>query len=178
MFAKAKSQGLSGLNGFDVIVEADLSSGLPRFDIVGLPDAAVKESRERVRASIKNCGYDFPVSRITVNIAPGYIKKEGPVYDLPIFIAILKASGQIKNDISDYCFIGELSLDGQLRSSTGILTMGLKAKESGVGAVFIPYANRVEGSVVKGIDVLPDNNVKEIIDHLSGFSTVNCAFQD
>lgn len=178
MFAKAKSQGLSGLNGFDVIVEADLSSGLPRFDIVGLPDAAVKESRERVRASIKNCGYDFPVSRITVNIAPADIKKEGPVYDLPIFIAILKASGQIKNDISDYCFIGELSLDGQLRSSTGILPMVLKAKESGVGAVFIPYANRVEGSVVKGIDVLPVNNVKEIIDHLSGFSTVNCAFQD
>lgn len=178
MFAKAKSQGLNGLNGFDVVVEADLSSGLPRFDIVGLPDAAVKESRERVRASIKNCGYDFPVSRITVNIAPADIKKEGPVYDLPIFIAILKASGQIKCDISDYCFIGELSLDGQLRASTGVLPMVLRAKESGVGTVFIPNANRIEGSVVKGIDVLPVNNVKEIIDHLHGFSTVGCAYQD
>lgn len=103
MFAKAKSLGIFGMNSFSVVVEADLSSGLPRFDIVGLPDAAVKESRERVRASIKNCGFNFPVSRITVNIAPADVKKEGSVYDLPIAVAILKATGQIKADISD-CF--------------------------------------------------------------------------
>ena len=101
MFAKAKSLGIFGMNSFSVVVEADLSSGLPRFDIVGLPDAAVKESRERVRASIKNCGFNFPVSRITVNIAPADVKKEGSVYDLPIAVAILKATGQIKADISD-----------------------------------------------------------------------------
>lgn len=178
MFSKVKSQGLSGLNGFDVVVEADLSSGLPRFDIVGLPDAAVKESRERVRASIKNCGYDFPVSRITVNIAPADIKKEGPVYDLPIFIAILKASGQIKSKVDDYSFIGELSLDGCLRASTGILPMVINAKENGVKSVFIPYANKAEASVVKGIDVLAVNNVKEIIAHLDGSNPVECAYRD
>ena len=121
MFAKVKSQGLFGLEGFDVVVEADISSGLPRFDVVGLPDAAVKESRERVRASIKNKHFTFPVSRITVNIAPADIKKEGPVYDLPMLIAILKASGQINANLDDYSFIGELSLDGELRKATGIL---------------------------------------------------------
>ena len=116
MFAKVKSQGLYGLNSFDVIVEADISSGLPRFDVVGLPDAAIKESRERVRASIKNCGLTFPISRITVNIAPADVKKEGAIYDLPILISILKASGQIKGNIDNYSFIGELSLNGEIRA--------------------------------------------------------------
>lgn len=137
MFAKAKSQGLFGLDSFNVTVEADLSSGLPKFDIVGLPDAAVKESRDRVRASIKNSGFSFPISRITVNIAPADIKKEGSVYDLPILIAILKAGGQIKADISDYSFIGELSLDGELRQTNGVLPMILEAKKSGVKGIFI-----------------------------------------
>ena len=92
MFAKVKSEGIFGIDSYNVEVEADISSGMPRFDLVGLPDAAVKESRERVRASIKNCGYTFPISRITVNIAPADIKKEGAIYDLPILMAILKAS--------------------------------------------------------------------------------------
>lgn len=166
MFAKVKSQGLFGIDSFNVEVEADLSSGLPRFDVVGLPDAAVKESRERVRASIKNCGLDFPVSRITVNIAPADIKKEGAIYDLPILIAILKASGQIANDVSDYAFIGELSLDGEIRRANGVLPMVIKAKESGVGTIFVPYDNGVEGSVVDGIDVLPAHNIKEILAHI------------
>lgn len=167
MFARVKSLGLFGIDSYKVEVEADLSSGLPRFDVVGLPDAAVKESRERVRASIKNCGLDFPVSRITVNIAPANIKKEGAIYDLPIFIAILKASGQIRGDISDYAFIGELSLDGEIRSANGVLPMVLMAKQSGVGAIFVPYANGDEGSVVDGIDVLPARNIKEILAHLN-----------
>lgn len=177
MFAKAKSLGIFGMNSFSVVVEADLSSGLPRFDIVGLPDAAVKESRERVRASIKNCGFNFPVSRITVNIAPADVKKEGSVYDLPISVAILKATGQIKADISDYAFIGELSLDGEVRGCNGVLPMLLKAREDCVGSVFVPYENKTEASVVNGIDVFPVKNIYEILRHLSNESAVSPCYQ-
>lgn len=172
MFAKVKSQGILGLNGFDIFVEADVSGGMPRFDLVGLPDAAVKESRERVRASIKNCGFMYPKSRITVNIAPADIKKEGAYYDLPIFISILKASGQLIEDISDYSFIGELSLNGEIRPANGVLPMVIQAKESGVKAIFVPDENAGEGSVVSGIDVLPAKSVKDITAHLSGFKLI------
>lgn len=178
MFAKVKSQGLYGLSSFDVIVEADISSGLPRFDVVGLPDAAVKESRERVRASIKNCGYDFPVSRITINIAPADIKKEGPIYDLPILIAILKASGQILGDISDYAFIGELSLNGEIRNANGVLPMVINAKESNIGAIFVPYENAGEASVIKGIDVLPAGTIMDIIEHIAGKKRIEPAYNE
>ena len=177
MFAKAKSLGIFGMNSFSVVVEADLSSGLPRFDIVGLPDAAVKESRERVRASIKNCGFNFPVSRITVNIAPADVKKEGSVYDLPIAVAILKATGQIKADISDYAFIGELSLDGEVRGCNGVLPMLLKAREDCVGSVFVPYENKTEASVVNGIDIFPVKNIYEILNHLSNESAVSPCYR-
>ena len=168
MFSKIKSQGLTGLNGFDVVVEADISRGLPRFDLVGLPDAAVKESRERVRASIKNCGYKFPADRITVNIAPADIKKEGAIYDLPILISILAASGQIFNT-EGYSFIGELSLSGEIRSANGVLPMVIQAKESGTKAIFVPYENAQEGAVVDGISVLP---VKSIGDYLAAQALV------
>ncbi len=177
MFAKAKSLGIFGMNSFSVVVEADLSSGLPRFDIVGLPDAAVKESRERVRASIKNCGFNFPVSRLTVNIAPADVKKEGSVYDLPIAVAILKATGQIKADISDYAFIGELSLDGEIRGCNGVLPMLLKAREDCVGSVFVPYENKTEASVVNGIDIFPVKNIYEILNHLSNESAVSPCYR-
>lgn len=166
MFAKVKSEGLLGIESYDVEVEADLSSGMPRFDLVGLPDAAVKESRERVRASIKNCGFDFPVSRITVNIAPADIKKAGAVYDLPILVSILKANGQIKANLDDFAFIGELSLDGEIRKANGVLPMVLRAKEKGLGAIFVPYQNAFEASVVKGIDIYPARSIKEIVAHL------------
>ena len=168
MFAKVKSLGVFGMDSYSVIVEADISKGLPRFDIVGLPDAAVKESRERVRASIKNCGYDFPVSHITVNIAPADIKKEGAVYDLPILIALLKATEQIKTPTDDFAFLGELSLDGEIRRCTGVLPMVLKAREDGIGAVFVPSENRAEASVVDGIDVFPASHINQILKHLSG----------
>lgn len=177
MFAKVKSLGIFGMDAFSVIVEADLSQGLPRFDIVGLPDAAVKESRERVRASIKNCHFEYPVSRITVNIAPADIKKEGPIYDLPMFIAVLKATGQINGNTDDYAFIGELSLAGEIRGCNGILPMVLKAREEHIGAVFIPYENMAEASVVSGIDVLPVKNVLEAIRHMSGEARIEPCYR-
>lgn len=167
MFAKVKSLGIFGMESFSVVVEADLSQGLPRFDIVGLPDTAVKESKERVRASIKNCGFEYPVSRITVNIAPADVKKEGAIYDLPIFIAILKATKQIGGNIENAAFIGELSLDGEIRPSNGILPMVLEAKKRELDFVFVPYDNMAEASVVDGIDVYPVRNVHEVINHLN-----------
>lgn len=164
--------GVFGLDAFSVTVECDISSGLPRFDVVGLPDAVVKESRERVRASVKNCHLDFPVSRITVNIAPADIKKEGSVYDLPVFIAILKASGQLNGDVDNFAFVGELSLDGEIRGVNGVLPMLIKARDSGVKAVFIPKENELEGSVLDDIDVLPVNNIFEVMQHISGIESV------
>ena len=178
MFAKINSIGLYGINTFDVTVEADISSGLPRFDIVGLPDAAVKESRERVRASIKNCGFTYPISRITVNIAPADVKKEGSFYDLPVLIALLKASTQLKANVDDYAFIGELSLDGEIRAVNGVLPMVIQAKESGLGAVFVPSENADEGSVVSGIDVLPAGHIKDVIAHLEGEKLIEPAFKE
>ena len=177
MFAKAKSLGVFGMDAFCVVVEADISVSLPRFDIVGLPDAAVKESKERVRASIKNCGYDYPVSKITVNIAPADIKKEGPIYDLPILIALLKASRQIEGDIDGFAFVGELSLDGEIRPCNGILPMLLKAREEKYGAVFVPFANSAEASVFDGIDVFPVKNIGEVINHLNSKQLVEPCYR-
>lgn len=176
MYAKVKSLGIFGLDSFLVTVECDISRGLPRFDLVGLPDAVVRESRERVRASIKNCNMDFPVSRITVNIAPADIKKEGSLYDLPVFIAILKASNQLKGELDDYAFIGELSLDGEIRQVNGVLPMLLKAREEGIKAVFVPYGNKLEGSVLDGIDVLPVKNVFEVMQHITGENRIDACF--
>lgn len=176
MFAKVKSLGIFGMDAFSVVVEADISRGVPRFDIVGLPDTAVKESRERVRAAIKNCNFQFPVSRITVNIAPADIKKEGPLYDLPVFIALLMATGQIMGEINDCAFIGELSLDGEIRPCTGVLPMLLKAREEKIGSVFIPYANKTEAGVVDGIDVFPAKTVFDVIRHLSGEAPIEPCF--
>lgn len=167
MYAKVKSLGIFGLDTFEVTVECDISQGLPRFDLVGLPDAVVRESRERVRASVKNCHFDFPVSRITVNIAPADIKKEGSVYDLPVMVAILKASGQLKADTGGFAFIGELSLDGDIRRVNGVLPMLLKAAEKGVNSVFIPYGNMLEGSVVEGVKVMPVKNIFDVVNHLT-----------
>ena len=168
MYSKVNSLGIFGLNAYTVTVECDISSGLPRFDLVGLPDAVVKESRERVRASVKNCGLDFPVSRITVNIAPADIRKEGALYDLPVFISILKATKQLAGDISSCAFIGELSLDGEIRRVNGVLPMLLEAAKTGVSTVFIPAENALEGSVVSGIDVIPVRNIYQVMKHISG----------
>lgn len=169
MYAKVKSMGIFGFETFAVDVEADISSGLPRFDLVGLPDAAVKESRERVRSAIKNGGFHYPTARITVNIAPADIKKEGAVYDLPVFIALLAADGGLKKDaLADSAFLGELSLDGDLRPVRGVLPMLIEAKARGIQTVFIPKANEAEGAILEGIDVLPAETVAQVCAHLNG----------
>ena len=160
MFSRLKSVGLFGIESYMIEIEADVSTGLPCFDIVGLPDTAVKESRDRVRSAIKNCGFKFPMGRITVNLAPADLKKEGAVYDLPILLAILKASGQIKNDFSDSVFIGEVALDGRIRPINGALAITITARLNGVSNVFVPEDNAREAAVISGINVFPVSNIK------------------
>ena len=168
MVSKLYSIGVFGIETFTVEVEADISVGLPGFDIVGLPDTAVKESRGRVRSSAKNCGLEFPVSRVTVNLAPADVKKEGAIYDLPVLMAILSAAGQISADLSDTAFIGELSLTGEIRPVCGLLAMAIHAKNSGFKRFFIPKGNAAEASAVSGIDIIPVSNLVELMEVLVG----------
>lgn len=174
MVSAIRSMGLLGLNGFDVSVECFLSQGMPAFEVVGLPDAAVRESRERVRAAMKNCGYEFPVRRIVVNLAPADTRKEGPVYDLPIFLGLMAANGEISLP-PDAAFIGELSLEGQARPVIGMLPMALAAKASGIQQIFVPEANARESSLVTGLDVYPVRHIRELLDHLSGDASISKA---
>ncbi|MGN0489560.1 MAG: YifB family Mg chelatase-like AAA ATPase [Ruminococcus sp.] len=167
-----KSFGLFGMDSYLVEVEASIVKGIPTFDLVGLPDTAVKESRERVRNAFKNCGFDFPLSHLTINLAPADTKKEGPIYDLPIFMAILKAMGQIKANTDDCGFLGELSLSGDVRSVNGVLPMAIKAQECGIKKLFVPSENAQEASVVKGIDVYPVKHIYELCQHLNGFKEI------
>ncbi|MBR3290504.1 MAG: ATP-binding protein, partial [Clostridia bacterium] len=159
MFASMNSMGLLGVDGFMVQVEADLSQGLPGFDVVGLPGTAVRESRDRVRAALKNGGFSYPVSRITINLAPADIRKEGSVYDLPLFLALLRVSGQLPETPDDAAFIGELSLAGDLRPIPGVLPMVIAARDHGMRQVYIPEENAAEGSVVDGVDVYAVHDV-------------------
>lgn len=168
MFSRTKSVGIFGFSTYMLEIEADISNGLPAFDIVGLPDTAVKESRDRVRAAIKNCGFKFPVSRITVNLAPADRKKEGSAYDLPVLLAILKASGQLSAEMDSTVAVGEVALDGILRGINGVLAMTITAKENGVENIFVPEDNAIEAAVVEGINVYPAHDVKQIIAHLTG----------
>ncbi len=168
MFARINSMGLFGIDSYMVGVEVDYGQGLPRVDLVGLPDTAVSESRNRVRSAIKNSGYSFPQSRITINLSPADIRKEGPVYDLPILIAILRAGEQLRCNLDDCAFVGELSLDGIVRHVNGVLPMVIRAKKSGIKKVFVPAANALESSVVEGIEVYAVENVTQVIKHLKG----------
>ncbi len=167
MFSKVKSIGIFGIDSYMIEVEADISGGLPSFDIVGLPDAAVKESRDRVRAAVKNCGFKFPTGRITVNLAPADMKKEGAVYDLPVLIAILSASKQLVLPDDDSVFIGEVSLSGEVRKVNGVLAMVITAKQSGVKNVFVPEYNACEAAAIDGINVYAVKNIKQLFDHLT-----------
>ena len=168
MFAKTTSFGVSGVGGYPVSVEVNISNGLPAFDVVGLPDAAVKESRERVRAAVKNNGYRFPVSRLTVNLAPADKKKAGTVYDLPILIAILAATGEIKPPPADCAFLGELSLTGELRPVAGALPMAIAAEREGIQSLFVPAENAPEAAFAENVAVFPVENVAQLIRHLKG----------
>ncbi len=166
MFSRIKSVGIFGIDSYMIEIEADVSGGLPCFDIVGLPDAAVKEARDRVRSAIKNCGFKFPQSRITINLAPADKKKEGAVYDLPILLSILKASDQLKCNTDDSIFLGELSLDGKVRRVNGVLAMVITARQNGIKKVFVPLENATEASAVEGIEVYPVSDIKSVIAHL------------
>lgn len=173
MVSKIYSIGLYGLDAFVVEVEASLSSGLPAFEIVGLPDAAVKESRDRVRSAMKNCGFDFPVSRITVNLAPADKRKEGPLYDLPIFVALAHASRQLGDhfNLNDAVFFGELSLSGEVRPVRGVLPMAIKAREAGFSILFVPADNAQEAAVVEGLRVIPVRDILSLCRILDGKET-------
>ena len=168
MLACTNSCAMAGLEGFIIRVEVDLSPGLPRFNMVGLPDTAVQEAKERVRAALRNSGCEFPMRRITVNLAPADLKKEGPAYDLPIAIGILLSTGQLESAPSDAVFLGELSLDGSLRHTNGILTMVSVARDRGFESAFVPAVDAEEASLVEDITVYPVDNLDSVLRHLRG----------
>ena len=168
MVCSVRSLGLHGVSGYLVSAECDLSGGLPAFTVVGLPDAAVNEARERVRAAIKNCGFTFPVSRITVNLAPAHLKKVGTLYDLPMLVGILAAGGQLKLREQSCAFLGELSLSGALRPCAGMLPMALAAKREGIEAIYVPEDNAAEATLAEGPTVYPVRDVSQLVRHLSG----------
>ncbi|MBR6688055.1 MAG: ATP-binding protein, partial [Clostridia bacterium] len=169
MISKITSYALLGLEGIPVEVEADISRGMPKFDIVGLPDTAVKESKERVRTAIKNSGKNFPVAQITVNLAPADIKKEGSKLDLAIAVAIVRVGEEgLTRDVTDTVFLGELALDGEIRSVTGILPIALSAKQNGYKRMIIPYANKTEAAHVHGIEIIAVKTLSQVINYLKG----------
>ncbi len=172
MICSVKTLGISGIQGKLVTAECYVSSGLPGFDIVGLPDAAVKEARERVRAAAKNSGLSFPVSRITVNLAPASQKKAGTHYDLPILLSILAACGSVRRPRSTSAFLGELSLDGKLRPISGVLPMALAAKREGIQALFVPAENAAEATLARGPAIYGIHDLKELAAALNGETTL------
>ena len=175
MVVTVRSLGLNGISGYEVSAECFLSGGLPAFDIVGLPDAAVREARERVRAAVKNCGAKFPVSRITVNLAPAGQKKAGTLYDLPIFVGLLAANGDLPPLPADAAFIGELSLTGALRGVAGVLPMALAARKAGIRQLFVPAENAAEATLAGGLTVYGVPDVKALASHLKGEAALSPA---
>lgn len=182
MFSKIKSCGVSGIDGITVEVETDISNGLPAFDIVGLGDTAIREARERVRSALRNSGFEFPIRRITLNLAPANIKKEGSSFDLAIAMCILSATGQVENSVLDNCmFVGELSLDGEIKPIYGALPMAVCALKEGIGCFVLPEDNAYEAAVVKGLNILPVKNLSQVVKHFCGFEkieTFNCDNDD
>jgi magnesium chelatase family protein len=169
MIAKVFSSAVFGIDAYTVEVEVDIATGLPAFSTVGLPDGAVKESKDRVKAAIKNCGYEFPSRRITVNLAPADIRKEGSAFDLPIALGILAAMEVVnKENLEAFFILGELSLYGDLKPIRGVLPISMAARNSGLHGVIIPDANAREAAVVRGIEVFPAKNLYEVVDFLNG----------
>ncbi|MGB9808626.1 MAG: YifB family Mg chelatase-like AAA ATPase, partial [Caldanaerobacter sp.] len=168
MLSKVKTMAILGIDSYVVDVEVDLGTGIPSFDIVGLGDTEIKEARDRVRAAIKNSDFDFPLKKITVNLAPADVKKEGTGFDLPLAIGILKGIDVVKSDLENIAFIGELSLDGSVRGVNGVLPMVMGAIREGISSIVVPLDNAEEASVVKGIKVYPIKTLKEAVDFLNG----------
>jgi len=168
MLAKVISCAVVGLEGAVVEVETDISPGLPSFTIVGLPDAAVQEARERVRAAIRNSGYAFPTRRIVVNLAPAHLKKAGPAYDLPIAVSILISSEQVNADVSRSILLGELSLDGSLRHTNGILPMVALAYQQGISTIIVPDVDAKEASLVEGTIIIPIASLSQLGSYFRG----------
>lgn len=172
MVSRIKSAGLIGIDGYILTIECFISTGLPSCDIVGLPDAAVRESRDRVRAAIKSHSMEFPLGRIIINLAPADTKKEGPIYDLPILLSILSANNTMSGLKDTYAFIGELSLDGSLRPVKGVLSMAIACQTSGITDFFVPKDNAPEASMATGVNIYPVDNITQLINHLNGTSPI------
>ena len=168
LVVKTYSFGISGIDGYPVEVEASAVSGMPKIDLVGLPDAAVKESKDRVTSAMRNCDLRITQNHITFNLAPADIKKEGPIYDLPITVNLMLLGGHIRNNPNSSAFVGELSLSGELRGVNGVLPMAIKAREMGIRRIFVPYSNGAEAAVVDGIDVYAIKDIIELKDYLNG----------
>lgn len=173
MLATTQSCAVVGLDGYIVQVEVDISPGLPAFNIVGLPDTAVQEARERVRAAVRNTGCEFPMRRITVNLAPADLRKAGPAYDLPIALGILLSSEQVEPPQEGAVLLGELSLDGSLRHTAGILAMVSVARDLGFTAVYVPSVDAPEAALVEGLHVFPVPTLASLINHLRGESPIS-----
>lgn len=168
MLAKINSCALVGIDGEIVEVEVDISNGLPSFSLVGLPDIAVKESKERVYSALKNNGYEYPMKHITINLAPADLKKEGPSYDLPIAIGVLLASQQIKAcSVTEVAFLGELSLNGDIRPIKGVLSMCMALYNKGIKSLILPEENALEASLIEGLNILPASHLSQVIKHLT-----------
>lgn len=172
MLAKVYSCAVIGLEGMLVEVEVDIAQGLPSFTVVGLGDAAVQESRERVRSAVRNSGFTFPMKRLTVNLAPADLRKAGPAYDLPIAVGLLLASGQILGSTEGAAFIGELGLDGSVRHTDGVLPMAAVAREQGLTTLFVPLEDAAEASLVEDLTVIPVRNLMELAAHIGGDRTI------
>lgn len=168
MLSKVYSCAVIGLEGVPVEVEVDISHGLPSFQIVGLPDTAVQESKERVRAAVKNSGATFPLKRLTVNLAPADIRKAGPAYDLPIAIGLMLASEQVHGAVERALFVGELGLDGTLRHTEGVLPMVSVARSHGLETVYVPFEDAPEAGLVEGATVIPVRSLADLAAHLIG----------
>lgn len=168
MLCNVRSLGLTGIVGYEVEVECFITNGLPKTEVVGLPDIAVREATDRVRAAIKNCGFKYPVSRITVNLAPAGTKKSGTLYDLPMLLCILAAVGDLRLPEAEAAFIGELSLEGKLRPVRGILPMALAAREAGIEELYVPASNAAEATLADGLKVFPVQDVAQLAAHLRG----------
>lgn len=174
MLSHIYSCGLSGIDGFSVCVETDISNGLPAFDIVGLPDAAVKEAKERIRSAIKNTGFRFPAKHIVINLAPASKRKEGSGYDLPMALSIICATEQIyAPDLSKCAFFGELSLDGTVQPINGILPMVISAYKNGFTDMFVPTENADEAAVIEGVNIYPVSSLKALCDHFCDIQKIN-----